>query len=153
AIEGGGAMAKGATDFAQQNTERAMQATTHGMNWMREVAEQNLSQSKAALESLLTIARTAAKGMDEQAAGLPDRSMFLSGETLLNAFDFARRWVGGGERQEFAHLEGEFTGGQARVLGDQPKELGKSSVKAANDGAKSAHEEVVAPPRRRPEAA
>jgi hypothetical protein len=44
-------MAKGATDFAQQNTERAMQATTHGMNWMREVAEQNLSQSKAALES------------------------------------------------------------------------------------------------------
>jgi hypothetical protein len=42
-------MAKGPTDFAQQNTERAMQATTYGMNWMREIAEQNLSQSKAAL--------------------------------------------------------------------------------------------------------
>src|SRR5262249_60191275 len=83
AIEGGEAMAKGATDFAQQNTERAMQATTHGMNWMREVAEQNLSQSKAALESLLMIARTAAKGMDEQAAGLRERAMFLAEERRL----------------------------------------------------------------------
>jgi hypothetical protein len=35
-------MAKNPTDFAQQNTERAVQATNYGMNWMREIAEQNL---------------------------------------------------------------------------------------------------------------
>jgi hypothetical protein len=146
-------MAKGATDFAQQNTERAMQATTYGMNWMREVAEQNLSQSKAALESLLTIARTTAKGMDQQAAGIRDRSLFLAEETLLNAFDFAQRMVRVREPQEFAQLQGEFIRRQAQVLGDQTKELGQSIVQAANDVAKSAHEEVAAPPRRRPEAA
>jgi hypothetical protein len=39
-------MAKSNMDFAQQNTERAVQAT----NWMRAIAEQNLNQSKAALE-------------------------------------------------------------------------------------------------------
>jgi len=38
-------MAKSTMDFAQQNTERAVQAT----NWMRAIAEQNLNQSKAAL--------------------------------------------------------------------------------------------------------
>jgi hypothetical protein len=50
-------MAKNPTDFAQQNTERAVQATNYGMNWMREIAEQNLNQSKAALEGLLMITR------------------------------------------------------------------------------------------------
>ena len=48
-------MAKGTMDFAQQNTEQAMQAT----NWMRAIAEQNLNQSRAAYEGLLTIARNA----------------------------------------------------------------------------------------------
>ena len=50
-------MAKSPGDFAQQNTERAVQATNYGMNWMREIAEQNLTQSKAALEGLLMITR------------------------------------------------------------------------------------------------
>ena len=50
-------MAKNPTDFAQQNTERAVQATNYGMNWMREIAEQNLNQSKATLEGLLMITR------------------------------------------------------------------------------------------------
>jgi len=48
-------MARDTMDFAQQNTERAVQAT----DWMRAIAEQNLSQSRAAFEGLLTIARNA----------------------------------------------------------------------------------------------
>jgi hypothetical protein len=40
-------MAKDTLNFAQQNTERAVQAT----NWMRAIAEQNLNQSKAASAS------------------------------------------------------------------------------------------------------
>src|SRR5262249_16820152 len=147
------AMAKGPTDFAQQNTERAMQATTYGMNWMRELAEQNLSQSKAALERVLMIARKAAKGMDQQAAVIRERSMFLAEETLLNTFDFAQRMVRMREPQEFAQLQGEFISRQAQVFGDQTKELGQSIVQAANDVAKTAHEEVAASPRRRSEAA
>jgi hypothetical protein len=144
-------MAKNPTDFAQQNTERAMQATNYGMNWMREVAEQNLSQSKAALEGLLMITRKAAKGMDQQAAVVRERSLFLAEETLLNTIDFAQRMVRLREPQEFAQLQGEFISRQAQVLGDQTKELGQSIVQAASDVAKATHEE--APPRRRSEAA
>jgi len=39
-------MAKSTMDFAQQNTERAVQAT----NWLCAIAEQNLHQTRAALE-------------------------------------------------------------------------------------------------------
>jgi hypothetical protein len=51
-------MARNTMDFAQQNTERAVQAT----DWMRAIAEQNLNLSKAAFEELLTIARRSASG-------------------------------------------------------------------------------------------
>jgi len=53
-------MAREKMDFAQQNTERAMQGT----EWMRAIAEQNLNQSKAALEEFLTISRNAVRGVD-----------------------------------------------------------------------------------------
>ena len=57
-------MARDTMNFAQQNTEHAVQAT----NWMRAIAEQNLNQSKAAFEGLLTIARNAVRGVDQQAS-------------------------------------------------------------------------------------
>jgi hypothetical protein len=56
-------MAKNTMDFARQSTEQAVQAT----DWMRAIAEQNLNQSKAAFEDLLTIARNAkARGLWSQ---------------------------------------------------------------------------------------
>jgi hypothetical protein len=45
-------MARNTTDFAQHNTERAVQATNwmrtiaEATNWMRTIAEQNLNQSQ-----------------------------------------------------------------------------------------------------------
>ena len=81
-------MAKGTTDFARRTTEQAVQTT----DWMRAIAEQNLNQSKAAFESLLTIARNAASGVDQQAAFIRD-SMLFAEETLENTFDFAHKLV------------------------------------------------------------
>jgi hypothetical protein len=52
---GGDAMARSTMDFAQQNTERAEQAT----NWMRAMTEQNLNQSRAAFEGSLAFTRNA----------------------------------------------------------------------------------------------
>jgi hypothetical protein len=97
-------MAKGPGDFAQQNTERAVQATNYGMNWMREIAEQNLTQSKAALEGLLMITRKAVDGMDEQASAIRERSMFLAEETLANSFDFVQKLLRVKEPQELPQL-------------------------------------------------
>ncbi len=82
-------MAKDTLNFAQQNTERAVQAT----NWMRAIAEQNLNQSKAAFEGLLTIARNAVRGVDQQAAAIREHSMLFAEETLSNTFDFAHKLV------------------------------------------------------------
>ena len=99
------------------------------------------------------IARKAAKGMDQQAAVIRERSMSLAEETLLNTFDFAQKVVRLREPQELAQLQGEFISRQAQALGDQTKELGQSMARAADDVAKTAHEEVAASPRRRSEAA
>jgi hypothetical protein len=41
-------MEKSTMDFAQQITERAV----HPTNWVRAIAEQNINQSRAALEGL-----------------------------------------------------------------------------------------------------
>ena len=114
-------MAKDTLNFAQQNTERAVQAT----NWMRAIAEQNLNQSKAAFEGLLTIARNAVRGVDQQAAAIREHSMLFAEETLSNTFDFAHKLVRMREPQEFAQIQTEFVSRQAQVLGDQTKELGE----------------------------
>ena len=55
---------KDTINFAQQNAEQAAQAT----NWMHAITEQNLNQSRAAFEGLLTIARNAVHGFDHQAS-------------------------------------------------------------------------------------
>jgi hypothetical protein len=122
-------MAKDKMDFAQQNTERAMQAT----NWMRAMAEQNLNQSKAAFEGLLAITRNAVRGVDQQTAAICEHSLSLAEETLSNTFDFANRLVHMKEPQEFAQIQTEFLSRQAQLLGDQTKELGQSVVQGASE--------------------
>jgi hypothetical protein len=143
-------MAKDTLNFAQQNTERAVQAT----NWMRAIAEQNLNQSKAAFEGLLTIARNAVRGVDQQAAAIREHSMLFAEETLSNTFDFAHKLVRMREPQEFAQIQTEFVSRQAQVLGDQTKELGERIMQGVDDAAKTALEGTTdVSSRRRSEAA
>src|SRR5215831_16042123 len=97
-------MARGTMEFAQRNTEQAT-------DWMRAIAEQNLNQSKAAFEGLLSVARNAVRDVDRQAAAICEHSMSLAEETLSNTFDFA-------------HIQSEFVSRQAQLLGDQTGELG-----------------------------
>jgi hypothetical protein len=146
-------MAKGPSDFAQQNTERAVQATNYGMNWMREIAEQNLTQGKAALEGLLMITRKTVDGIDHQASVIRDRSMFLAEETLSNTFDFAQKLVRMKEPQELAQLQSEFVSRQAQVLGDQTKELGQTIMQGATAVAKTTLQGAAESQRKRSEAA
>ena len=141
-------MAKDTMNFAQQNSERAVQAT----NWMRE--RQNLNQSKAAFEGLLTIARNAVRGVDQQAAAIREHSMLFAEETLSNTFDFAHKLVRMREPQEFAQIQTEFVSRQAQVLGDQTKELGERIMQGVDDAAKTALEGTTdVSSRRRSEAA
>jgi hypothetical protein len=146
-------MAKGPTDFAQQHTERAVQVTNYGMTWMREIAEQNLSQGKIALDGLLMITRKAADGIDQQACALRQRSLSLAEETLSNSFDFAQKLMRVKEPHELAQLQSEFVSRHAQMLGDHTKELGQSIVQGVNDVAKTTIEGTAESSRRRSEAA
>jgi hypothetical protein len=146
-------MAKGPTDFAQQHTERAVEVTNYGMNWMREIAEQNLNQSKAALDGLLMITRKAADGVDQQACALRERSLSLAEEAFSNTFDFAQKLMRMKEPHELTRLQSEFVSRQAQLLGDHTKELGQSIMQGANEVAKTTIEGAAESSRRRSEAA
>ncbi len=142
-------MAKDTMDFAQQNTERAMQAA----NWMHAIAEQNLNQTKGAFDSLLAVARNAVRDLDRQTAAICEHSMSFAEETLSNTFDFAHKLMRVKELQELPQIQSEFISKQAQLLGDQTKELRERIVQGAQDAAKAGREVTAETARRRPEAA
>jgi hypothetical protein len=144
-IQPGDAMAKSTMDFAQQNTEHAVQAA----NWMCAIAEQNINQSKAAFESLLTIGRNAVRDVDHQAAVIREHSMLFAEETLSNTFDFAHKLVRMKEPQELVQIQTEFVSRQAQLLGGS----GQRIMQGVEDVAKTTLEGASESFRRRSEAA
>ena len=120
-------MAKNPTRFAEQTTEEAMQGTMqgtiYGMNWMREIAEQNLDQTRMLLENLLAITRKAIDDIDHQSSEFHQRSLLVAEETLSNTFDFVHKLVRAREPRELAQLQTEFASRQAQTIVDQGKEL------------------------------
>ena len=141
-------MAKSTMDFAQQNTERAVLAT----NWVRAIAEQNLNQSRGALEGLLMNARNAVRSVDRQSSLICKHSMAAVEQTLSNAFDFAHKVIRIKEPQELVQIQSDFVSRQAQVLGEQTKELGQRMMEGAQEIEK-ATETGTAESRRRSEAA
>jgi hypothetical protein len=146
-------MARSAADFAEHNTKRAVQATTHGMDWLREMAEHNLNQSKAAAESLLVVTRKAVEAVDQQAFTIRERSMLVAEETLSNTFDFLHKLSRMKDPHELAQIQSEFVSRQAQVLGDQTKEFGQTIMQGASEITKTTLERSEDMSRRRPEAA
>ena len=111
----GEAITKSAADFAKRNTQQAVQVTKYGMDWLREVAEQNLDQSKASVETLVIATRKAVHALDQQSAVL-GRSMLAAEATLSNTFDFLHKLVRtAGIPQELAQLQSEFVSRQAHA--------------------------------------
>jgi hypothetical protein len=100
-----------------------MQGTIDGMNWMREIAEQNLDQSRILLENLLTIARKAVDDIDHQSSEFHRRSLLVAEETLSNTFDFVHKLVRAREPKELAQLHADFASRQTQTIVDQGKEL------------------------------
>ena len=139
-------MARSTMDFAQQNTEQST-------DWMRATAEQNINQSRAAFEGLLTVAHKAVREVDQQAAAICEHSMTFAEETLSNTFDFAHKLMRMKEPQELAQIQSEFVNRQAQLLGDQTKELGQRIMQGAQEAAKTAREVAAEPTRKRSEAA
>jgi hypothetical protein len=137
-------MANSTMDFAQQNTERAVQAT----NWVLAIAEQNLNQGKAALEGLLTIARNAVRSIDRQSSAICEHSIAAAEQTLSNAFDFSHKVIRIKEPHEFVQIQSDFVSRQAQVLGEQSKELGQRMMEEVQEIEKATEAGMAESPRR-----
>ena len=146
-------MARSATDFAEHNTQRAVQATNYGMSWLREIADQNLNQSKAAADSWLTVTRKAVEALDQQASAIREQSMVVAEETLSNTFDFLHRLSRMKDPHELAQIQSEFVSRQAQIVGDQTKEFGQTIMKGASEVTETTLARTENTMRNRPEAA
>ena len=147
-------MAKGpTTNFSEQNAERAMQVASYGIDWMREMMEQSLTQSRTVFEEFLATARKAVNDIDQQACEIRERSMSLAGETLSNTFNFAHKVVRVREPPELVQLQSEFISRQAQALADQSKELGQSIVHGGREAGRTASQRISEATRRGSEAA
>jgi hypothetical protein len=122
-------MTKDATEFTQQGANL-------GVNWVRELAEQNLDQSKVVLEGLFKVTRKMVEEFDDQAAAIREHSAALTEKTLSNTFDFGRKLARLKEPQELVELQSEFVSRQSQAIADQTKEFGqrikKGTEKLAN---------------------
>jgi hypothetical protein len=126
-------MARSATDFAEHNAQRTVQATNYGMSWLREIADQNLNQSKITADSWLTVTRKAVEALDQQASAIRQQSMVVAEETLSNTFDFLHRLSRMKDPHEFAQIQSDFVSRQAQIVGDQTKEFGQTIMKGASE--------------------
>jgi hypothetical protein len=98
-------------EFTQQNTEFAMQAAEASMNWFRQIAEQNLKQSRAIYE----------------------HSMSLAERTLSNTLDCGFKMARLREPQELVQVQTDFLSRQAQAFADQAKGLNERLVKEAEE--------------------
>ena len=131
-------MARDTADFAQQSSERAMQAANFGMTWGREFAEESFNQSRQAVDGFLRVARKIAGDFETQANATREQMTSLTHKTLSNTMEFSQKLAQAKEPQEFAQCQSEFMARQAQMIADQTKELGQKMQKAAQTFASNA---------------
>src|SRR5215831_11626251 len=145
-------MARDTADFAQQSSERAMQAANFGMTWGREFAEESFNQSRQAVDSFLRAARKMAEDFETQAIATREQMTSLTHKTLSNTMEFGQKLAHAKEPQEFAQCQSEFMARQAQMIADQTKEFGQKMQKAAQTFASNASSAMAEASRRSEEA-
>jgi hypothetical protein len=124
-------MARDTADFAQQSSERAMQAANFGMNWGREFAEVSFNQSRQAVDGFMRMTRKMAEDFESQATVMREHMTSLTQKTLSNTMEYGEKLAQAKEPQEFAQCQSEYLARQAQTLADQTKEFGQKMQKAA----------------------
>ena len=76
-------------------------------------------------------AQTARKG----ARDVTEKAMTFAEQNIASSFEFAQRLVRAQDLQEVLRLQTDYVQRQAQVLGEQARELGDSTSKAARDAA------------------
>jgi hypothetical protein len=146
-------MVKSAADFAERNTERTLHATNYGLDWMRDVAEQYIHQSKAATRNILALTRETGDALGEQGSAMRERFAAAAEENISNVFECLHKLARVKDPRELVHIQSEFVSRQAQVLGDQTKEFGHTIMKSASEVTKTTLERPEEKVRSRPDAA
>jgi hypothetical protein len=141
-------MARDTADFAQQSSERAMQAANFGMNWGREFTEESFNQSRQAVDAFLRVSRKMAEDFEAQSANIREHMNSLTQKALSNTMDFGQKLVSAKDPQEFAQCQSEFMARQAQIIADQTKEFGQKMQKAAQTFASNASSAMAEASRR-----
>jgi hypothetical protein len=145
-------MPKDRTEFVEETTQRAVNAAQLSTQWMADIADHNLSQGRAAIESMLMLTRKLFEGFGQQASAVRERSLDLAEQSFSNAFDFGQKIVRIKDPQELAQAQSEFVSRQTQLLAEQTQHLGQSLTHEVGEMA-SAVPKAVETPRKRPEAA
>ena len=124
-------MAQHPTEFTQQTTERAMLATGVSMNLFRQIAEQNIKQSRKSMEELGNVTRRMVDDFDSHASAICEHSLSLAEETMSNTFDCGFKMLRVREPQELVQVQTGFVSRQAQLIADRTKELNEKWTKSA----------------------
>ena len=139
-------------EFTQQNTERAFQAATIGMDWLQEAMEQGLAQSQTVVQTMLALSRKAGDGLNQQASALHRCSLAAAEESFSNAFDLGHKMAHLKDPQQLVQAQSDFLSRQAEIIAAHSKELAQCVGKEAGELTSATMRETEAA-RRRAEAA
>jgi hypothetical protein len=145
-------MARDRTEFVEETTQRAVQAAQLSTTWIADIADHNLSQGRAAVESMLMLTRKLFEGFGQQTSAVRERSLDLVEQAFSNAFDYGQKVIRIKDPQELAQVQSEFVSQQTRLLAEQTQHLGQSLTHEMGEMA-SAVPKAVDTPRKRSEAA
>jgi hypothetical protein len=117
----------------EQNAERAKQAANYGMDWIRQLVEESLNQTRAIFDGFLTTARKTADNFDQQAAELGERSMSSQRTRFRTRWILRNRALKVRQPQGLLQLQTEFVSKQAQVVAENSKMLGETIARGASE--------------------
>jgi hypothetical protein len=126
-------MARVPEEMVHRTSEHATEAASFGMNWMREMAEQNIGQTKGAVENFMAATHKVIEGVGYQGAVVQQQSLSLVEKTLSNALEFGQKMMQAREPQEFFRFQSEFTSKQAELLAEHTKKMNQTISQVTND--------------------
>jgi phasin len=111
---------------------------------MRTFAERSVEQARQAFEGFISAAHNAVNAFEDQAESarrgardVADKAMEFASQNIANSFEFAQQLVHAQNVQDVIRLHEDYIKTQMQVLGEQARELGESTTKAAKNAARS----------------
>jgi len=146
-------MAPNPRAFAKENIDRVTDAASSGASWMAQFTDFNMRQGMAALDSMLTMLHRSAEGFGQQAAMVREHAVALAEQAVENASEFSNRMVHLKDPLEWAQVQSEYMGRQARAFAEGNRKLSEALMREQGAMAGQAMEQGRTQARRASEAA